>query len=117
MENVCIVLNEGPGSMRSWNGIRVAAGMIGVDVQVHIFLFDAAVYTAVKGQKPPEGLKELDLAKKLNDLLEMDVKVSACGTCVKAAGLTQEQFVDGVRIGTLTDFCNSVKNSKNVLVF
>lgn len=117
MENICIVLNEGPGSMKSWNGIRVAAGMVGVDMQVHIFLFDAGVYTAMKGQKPPEGLKELNLAKKLTDLLEMDVKVTACGTCFEAAGLSQEQLVDGVRIGTLTDFCNSVKNSKNVLVF
>lgn len=117
MEKVTIILNEGPGSMRSWNGLRVAAGFVGVDMEVEVFLFDAGVYAAIKGQNPPEGLKELNLADKLTELMELGIKVNACGTCVEAGGLKKEDMVDGVTIRTLTDLCKSVKASNNVLVF
>lgn len=117
MEKIVIVLNEGPTNMKSWNGLRVAAGFVGVDMEVEIFLFDAGVYTAIKGQKPPEELKGLNLAEKITELLELDVKVNACGTCVKAGGLQAEDLVNGVVVCTLTDFCKTVKASKNVLVF
>lgn len=117
MEKVTIILNEGPSSMRSWNGLRVAAGFVGVDMEVDVFLFDAGVYTAIKGQKPPEGLRELNLANKLTELMELDIKVNACGTCVEAGGLKKEELVDGVTVCTMMDLCKSVKTSKNVLVF
>ena len=117
MEKVTIILNDGPASMRSWNGLRVAAGFIGVDMEVEVFLFDAAVYAAIKGQKPPEGLRELNLANKLTELMELGVKVNACGTCVEAGGLKKEELVDGVTVCTLTDLCKSVKAGKDVLVF
>ena len=117
MEKVTIILNEGPSSMRSWNGLRVAAGFVGVDMEVEVFLFDAGVYIAIKGQKPPEGLKELNLANRLTELAELGIKVNACGTCVEAGGLKNEWLVEGVTVCTLTDLCKSVKTSKNVLVF
>ena len=117
MEKVTIILNEGPSSMRSWNGLRVAAGFVGVDMEVEVFLFDAGVYAAIKGQKPPEGLRELNLANKLADLMELGAKIKACGACVEAGGLKKEELVDGVTVCTLMDLCKSVKASKNVLVF
>ena len=117
MEKVTIIINEGPSSMRSWNGLRVAAGFVGVDMDVEVFLFDAAVYTAIKGQNPPEGLKELNLAKKLTELMELGIKVNACGTCVEAGGLKKEILVDGVTVCTLTDLCKTIKTSEKVLVF
>ena len=39
MEKVTIILNEGPSSMRSWNGLRVAAGFVGVDMEQERFGF------------------------------------------------------------------------------
>jgi uncharacterized protein involved in oxidation of intracellular sulfur len=117
MEKVIIILNEAPTSMRSWNGLRVAAGFVGVDMEVEVFLFDACVYAAIRGQNPPEGLKELNLANKLTELMQLGIKVNACGTCVEAAGLKKEELVDGVTVCTLMDLCKSVKASNNVLVF
>ncbi len=117
MEKVTIILNEGPGTMRSWNGLRVAVGCVGVDMEVEVFLFDAAVYAAKKGQKPPEGLSELNLANKLTELMELGVKVNACGTCVEAGGIKKDEIVDGVTVCTFVDLSKSIKVSKNVLVF
>ncbi len=55
MEKVVIILNEGPDSMRSWNGLRVATGLIGVDMDVEIFLFEASVFTAKKNKNLLRG--------------------------------------------------------------
>jgi sulfur relay (sulfurtransferase) DsrF/TusC family protein len=56
MEKVTIILNEGPSSMRTWNGLRVAEGSAGADMDVEVFLLDASVYAAKKGQNPPKEL-------------------------------------------------------------
>lgn len=117
MEKITVVLNDGPASMRSWNALRVAGGLIGVDVEVEAYLLDAAVYIAKKGQNPPEGLRELNLAKKLSELMELGAKVFACGTCVTMAGLQKEELVDGVVVCTLIDLCKSIKANKDTLVF
>lgn len=117
MEKVTVILNDGPSSMRSWNGLRVAVGLVGVDAEVEVYLLDAAVYIAKQGQNPPEGLKELNLAKKLSELMELGAKVFACGTCVAAAGLQKEELVDGVVVCTLIDLSKSIKANKETLVF
>jgi len=117
MDKITIVLNEGPGSMRTWNGLRVAEGAVGSDMDVDIFLFDASVYAAKKGQNPPKGLSELNLATRFDDLIKSGVTVNACGTCVKAGGLEKDEIVDGINICSVIDLCNSMKTSKHVLVF
>ncbi len=117
MDKVTIIINDGPSSMRTWNGLRAAAGCAGVDMQVEVFLIDAGVYAMMKGQKPPEGLKELNMAKKLSELMELGVKINACGTCVEAAAVQKEQILDGVTVCSMVDICKSIKTSKNALVF
>lgn len=117
MEKLTIIINEGPSSMRTWNGLRVAAGSVGVDMEVEVFLIDTGVYSMMKGQKPPEGLKELNMADKLTELMELGVKVNACGTCVEASGVKKEQILDGITVCSMVDICKSIKTSKNALVF
>jgi len=117
MEKVTIILNEGPTSMRTWNGMRIAAGLIGVDMEVELFLLDTAVYGAKKGQCQPEGLKELNINKKIESLMEVGVKVNACLTCIEGAGLTKEELIEGLNITNLNDLAKSIKTSKQVMVF
>ena len=117
MEKVTIILNEGPSSMRTWNGLRVAEGSAGADMDVEVFLLDASVYAAKKGQNPPKGLSELNLAGKFTELIKLGVTVKACGTCVEAGGLVKDEIVDGVTISSVADLCDSIKASKHVLVF
>jgi sulfur relay (sulfurtransferase) complex TusBCD TusD component (DsrE family) len=117
MEKAVLILNEGPGSMKSWNALRIAAGLVGIDMEVEIFLIDAAAYIALKDQHPPEGLKELNLARKLTDLMDLGIKINACATCIDAGGVKKEYMVEGVTVTTLTDLSKSVKTCKNVMVF
>ena len=117
MEKVTIILNEGPSTMRSWNGIRLAGGLLDVNLHAEIVLFDEAVFCAKKAQNPPEDLKGLNLAKKLSDLIKIGVKILVCGSCCDAKGLKKEELIDGAEICCLNDVANAIKTSKETLVF
>lgn len=117
MDKVTLILNEGPNTMRSWNGIRLAGGLLDVNMEVEIVLFDEAVFCAKKGQKPPEDLKGLNLAEKLAEFLRLGVRVLVCGSCCAAKGLAREEIIDGAQVCCLTDVANALKSSKQTIVF
>lgn len=117
MDKVTIILNEGPGAMRSWNALRLAGGLLDVNMEVGIVLFDDAVFCAKDNQNPPEELKGLNLAGKMKELIGLGVKVLACGSCCLQKGLKKEELVAGVEVCCLTDVANAIKTSKETLVF
>jgi len=117
MKKVVVILNNGPSSPRSWNGLRVANGMMEVGMEVKIILLDDAVFCAKKGQKLPVGLEEQNLASKLTELSKSGIAVWACGTCMQAKGLTHEELTDGVNGCCMTDICNLINDSDNTMVF
>lgn len=117
MDKVTVILNDGPNTMRSWNGIRVAGGLLDVNLQSEIVLFDEAVFCAKKSQNPPEELKGLNLAKKLKELIKIGVKVLVCGSCCDAKGLKKEELIEGAVVCCLMDVANSIKTSKQTLIF
>lgn len=117
MDKIVIMLNEGPNTMRSWNGMRVAGGLLDVNMQAEMVLFDESVLCAKKNQNPPEELKGLNLAQKLSDLVNLGVKVLVCGSCCQSRGIGKEELIAGVEICCLTDVANAIKTSKQTLVF
>ena len=117
MKKVIVILNDGPSSPRSWNGLRVANGMMEVGMEVKIILLDDAVFCAKKGQKLPVGLEEQNLASKLTELSKSGIAVWACGTCMQAKGLTHEELTDGVNGCCMMDICNLINNNDNAMVF
>ena len=117
MKKITIIINNGSGSMRSWNAIRLASGMLDANMEVKIILFDDAVFCAKKGQTPPEDLEGQKLANKLTELTKLGVAIWTCGTCMQAKGMTTDELVEGVAETCMMDVCNSIKESDNVLVF
>ena len=117
MEKVTIVINEGPGSLKSWNALRLAAALLGEKLKVYIFLLDDGTFIAKGGQKPVAGLSELNLAKKLEELIGMGAEVQACGVCATARGLEDKELVTGIPIVSMVDLARAIKNSTRVIVF
>ena len=117
MEKVTLIINEGPTSLKAWNALRLAAGLLGEKMQVTIFLLDDGTYVAKSGQSPVPGLSELNLAKKLEELVSMGVKVLACGVCTSARGLEEKELVAGIPVVSMVDLAKSIKESSRVLVF
>jgi len=119
MEKLTMILNTAPyGDEKVWNALRLAkALMVGSEkMTVNIFLIGDSVTTAKKGQKPPEGYYNLE--KMLKELVDQGAKVVACRTCVNARGLTQEELIEGARVGTTVgDLAEWVRTSQKVLSF
>jgi uncharacterized protein involved in oxidation of intracellular sulfur len=119
MDTITLILNTAPyGDERVWNALRLAkALMTGTEkMKVNVFLIGDSVGVAKKGQKPPEGFYNLE--KMLKELVDQGAEVVACRTCINARGLSQEELVDGVRVGTTVgDLVQWVKRSQKVLSF
>ena len=119
METITLIVNTPPyGDERIWNALRLAkALMTGTDkMKVNIFLLGDSVSAAKKGQKPPEGFYNLE--KMLKELVDQGAEVVACRTCINSRGLSQEELVPGIRVGTTVgDLVQWVKQSQKVLSF
>lgn len=102
---------------RAWNALRLASALTSATVksEINLFLLGDAVSLAKKGQNPPGGFYNLE--KMLRDLIEMGIRVRACGTCLRARGLSKEDLVEGVDIGAMVGLAQWIKESRAVLSF
>lgn len=117
-ETVTIIVNGAPyGEEKVWNALRLALASISdaIKLRVNVFLLGDAVYAAKRGQSPPYGYYNLE--KMLGDLVENGAKILACGTCIKARGIKQEDLVEGVLVGSMMNLARWVKESQKVLAF
>ena len=117
-ESMTIIINDPPyGTERAWNALRLALASVSAAVKskVNIFLLGDAVSAAKRGQDTPEGYYNLE--KMLRDLVKADATVRACGTCLKARALAQEDLIEGVGVGTMMELAKWVKESRVVLSF
>ena len=114
-----MLLQSAPyGNERVWNAFRLAQALVAssIGMKVNIFLTGDAVVTAKKGQKPPREYYNLEIM--LKGLIQKGVKVVCCYTCIGARGLTQNELIEGVIVGsTVGDLAKWVKESNKVLTF
>ena len=100
--NTLIVLNEAPyGREHSFNGLRLATSLAGAGAAVRVFLFGDAAACAKKGQKVPTGYYNIETM--LAGLAKRDVEIGACGSCMDARGITQDELVNGVHRSSMAE--------------
>jgi len=112
-----IILNDPPyGTERSYNGLRLAKGLLKNDptVELTVFLMADAVACAKRGQKPPSGYYNIEIM--LKPVIRQG-KVLLCGTCMDARGLTDEDVTDGVSRSTMDELSANTFAADHVLVF
>ena len=118
LETITLIINDAPyGGEKPWNALRLAltSNSAAIESHVNVFLLGDAVSIAKKGQNTPEGYYNLE--KMLTDLIAKGGKVRACGTCLKARGLSQDDLIEGVEVGTMMGLAKWVKESGIVLSF
>lgn len=118
MDPITIIINDAPyGVERPWNALRLALTLnsAAIKSKVNVFLLGDAVFLVKKGQSPPQGYYNLE--KLLTDLIRQGGNIQACGTCLKARGLSQEDLVEGVEIGAMMELAKWVTESRGVLSF
>ena len=119
METLTIIIQSAPyGDEKVYNAFRLSQALVAamVNMKVNIFLTGDGVFVAKSGQKTPKEYYNLEIM--LRALIQKGVKVVACRTCVAARGLTQEELIDHVVVGTTVgDLAKWVKESQKVLTF
>lgn len=112
-----IVLNDPPyGTERNYNALRLARSLARTtDTVVRLFLIGDAVGCAKRGQKVPQGY--YNLGEMVSMVVRHGDAVSACGTCIDARGIAQEELVEGVPRGSMDQLTEWTAWADKVLVF
>lgn len=116
MEAITIIINDAPyGTEKPWNALRLGKALVALKQKVNIFLMGDAVGLAKSGQQTPTGY--YNLAQMTEELIALGVEVRACGTCVNARGLKQEDLISGAMVGKMLDLAHWTAESKQVINF
>ena len=112
-EDVLIVLNDAPyGTEKAYNGLRLAIALQARDNKVNVFLMADAVFCGVPKQETPKGYYNVN--EMLERVLAKSGRVAACGSCMKARGLTVDGLIKGVEQGSMallsewTETCSKI---------
>ena len=114
---VLFILNDPPyGTERSYNGLRLAGGIITADesAQVDVFLMGDAVACAKTGQTTPNGYYNLE--RMLKPILRRG-RVLLCGGCMEARGLKATEIVEGAARSSMGDLTELTLAADKVIVF
>jgi uncharacterized protein involved in oxidation of intracellular sulfur len=84
------------------------------NVTVNLFLFADATYSAIPGQTTPEGYYNIE---RMFQIITRKGKIGACGTCMKARGLTGQKLVEGVHSSSMEELADWIIASNKVLTF
>jgi len=115
--NVLIILNDPPyGTERSYNGLRLARQLTQDDgVELRLFLMADAVACAKDGQTTPNGY--YNIGRMVRSVVRKGGDAGACGTCMDARGLTEEELLDGVHRSTMEELGAWTLEADKVVVF
>ncbi|MDZ7802081.1 MAG: DsrE family protein [Trueperaceae bacterium] len=115
--NVLFILNDPPyGTERSYNALRLALQLAkGEGATIRVFLMADGTNCAKQGQETPDGY--YNLARMLRILLRKNADVGACGTCMDARGLREDELLDGVHRSTMEELATWTHEADKVLVF
>ncbi len=118
MNETLFILNDPPyGSEKIYNALRLALAIAKKQdsEMVRIFLFGDAVISAKMSHKVAQGYYNLE--SMLKGLAARGVKISACGTCMDARGMTDGEIIDGITRGSMEQLSDWTIWADKVLVF
>jgi len=69
--------------------------------RVNVFLVEDGVFVGKKAQDPTTYD---NVGKWLKDVIEEGAKILACGVCMKARGMSDEELIDGISRTTMHGF-------------
>src|SRR5512137_2072603 len=115
-EDVLIVLNDAPyGTEKAYNGLRLAIALQARDNKVNVFLMADAVFCGIPRQEPPPGYYNIN--EMLGRVLLKGGRVAACGSCMKARGLSIESLLKGVEQGSMALLSEWTEKSSKIHSF
>jgi uncharacterized protein involved in oxidation of intracellular sulfur len=115
---ILFILNDAPyGTERSYNALRLANALADADKasEVTIFLTADAVACAKKGQKTPEGSRNLE--RMLKRFVGGSHQLLVLGQCMDARGQNDAELIGGARRSSTDALASATVEAEKVLVF
>ncbi len=112
------ILNHAPyGGEAAYDALRLANALLRQpEQQVRVFLMGDAVFTAKRGQRPPNGFYNLQvmlgrIARSAPDCIDV------CGVCMDARGITDSELMPGTSRSTIEKLAEWTVWADKVLVW
>jgi len=116
MSEMTIIFNDaGYGDERPYNALRYVKALVEKGAKVNVFLMADSVTCTLKGQETPKGYYNLERMFKY--LINKDMEIHACGSCMETRGVSEEDFIDGVKKSTMDQLADWSLESDKVIVF
>ena len=117
MTATLVILNDPPyGTERSYNGLRLATSLAKrAGESVSVFLMGDAAACAKTGQKVPTGYYNMESMLKV--LGRHAARIGACGTCMDARGITEQELVEGVHRSSMDELTTWTVEAGRVITF
>jgi tRNA 2-thiouridine synthesizing protein D len=97
-------------SERPFTMLRFAYTALLEGHKINIFLVEDGIFVGKKNQDPT--VYE-NVGKWMKDVISEGANVKACGVCMRARGLTEDEFIEGIKkttMNTLVDMCAKADN-------
>lgn len=108
-----IVIGDGGyTSERPYTMLRFAYTSLLEDHHINIFLVEDGIFVGKKNQDPTTYD---NLGKWMKDVIIEGAKVKACGVCMKARGITEDELIDGIEKTTMNGFVKMCEEADNIL--
>ncbi|MFW9896423.1 MAG: DsrE/DsrF/TusD sulfur relay family protein [Candidatus Thorarchaeota archaeon] len=106
-----IVIGDGPYTKeRPFTMLRFAYTALLEGHKINIFLVEDGIFVGKKSQDPTTYD---NLGKWMKDVLSEGAVVKACGVCMRARGLSEEELINGIEktsMNGLVDMCVEADN-------
>jgi tRNA 2-thiouridine synthesizing protein D len=97
---------------RPFTMLRFAYTALLEDHKVNIFLVEDGVFVGKENQDPAAYD---NVGKWMKDVISEGAVVKACGVCMKARGITEEEFIKGIEKTTMNGLVDMCVEADNVL--
>ena len=108
-----IIIADGPYTReRPYTMLRFAYTALLEGNKINMFLVEDGIFAGRKNQDPTTYD---NLGKWMKDVIEEGANVKACGVCMKARGISEEELIDGISKTTMNGFLEMCEEADNVL--
>ena len=108
-----IIIADGPyTSERPFTMLRFAYTALLEGHTINIFLVEDGIFVGKKNQDPTTYD---NVGKWMKDVIAEGANVKACGVCMRARGLSEEEFVEGIKKTTMNALVEMCVEADDVL--
>ena len=108
-----IIIGDGAYTKeRPFTMLRFAYTALLEEHKINIFLVEDGIFVGKKNQNPST---HDNVGKWMKDVISEGANVKACGVCMKARGLSEDQLIDGIEKTSMHGLVEMCEEADNVI--